>query len=184
MSCPKAGRFTLNKSLAVRKHRSSAVVRQILSLPSSNLARRSSHQHWNSASAGPQSRPVLENQTTQARCRQRHFVRVDRQNAICRRYPVGTFREDRARRSRLPRDLTEPSRFPQNRKPWFSGLDEIERRDSVRPRHRESGEQDLFRSRLDQIIGPKHAPVKLPRTINWRFHLSRSTRHQSASEVM
>ena len=31
------------------------------------------------------------------------------------------------------------------------------------------GEQDLFRSRLDQIIDMKHALVKLARTIDWRF---------------
>jgi hypothetical protein len=34
---------------------------------------------------------------------------------------------------------------------------------------RESGEQDLFRSRLDQIIDTEHAPVKLARTIDWGF---------------
>jgi hypothetical protein len=34
---------------------------------------------------------------------------------------------------------------------------------------RESGEQDLFRSRLDQIIDMNHALVKLARTIDWRF---------------
>ena len=40
----------------------------------------------------------------------------------------------------------------------------------MRPRERrESGEQDLFRSRLDQIIDTKHALVKLARTIDWRF---------------
>ena len=40
----------------------------------------------------------------------------------------------------------------------------------MRPRERrESGEQDLFRSRLDQIIDTKHALVKLARTINWGF---------------
>jgi len=40
----------------------------------------------------------------------------------------------------------------------------------MRPRERrESGEQDLFRSRLDQIIDMKHALVKLARTIDWRF---------------
>jgi transposase, IS5 family len=37
----------------------------------------------------------------------------------------------------------------------------------MRPRERrESCEQNLFRSRLDQIMG--HAPVKV-RTIDWRF---------------
>ncbi|MGB8364972.1 MAG: IS5 family transposase [Rhizomicrobium sp.] len=40
----------------------------------------------------------------------------------------------------------------------------------MRPRERrESGKQDLFRSRLDQIIDMKHALVKLAQTIDWRF---------------
>src|SRR5712672_701163 len=40
----------------------------------------------------------------------------------------------------------------------------------MRPRERrETGEQDLFRSRLDQIIDMKHALVKLARSIDWRF---------------
>ena len=40
----------------------------------------------------------------------------------------------------------------------------------MRPRERrESGEQDLFRARLDQIIDMNHALVKLARTIDWRF---------------
>jgi hypothetical protein len=34
---------------------------------------------------------------------------------------------------------------------------------------RESGKQDLFRSRLDQIIDMNHALVKLARAIDWRF---------------
>src|SRR3981081_816549 len=39
----------------------------------------------------------------------------------------------------------------------------------MRPRERrESGEQDLFRSRLDQVINMDHALVKLARTIDWR----------------
>ena len=33
----------------------------------------------------------------------------------------------------------------------------------------ETGEQDLFRSRLDQIIDRTHALVKLSRAIDWRF---------------
>jgi hypothetical protein len=42
--------------------------------------------------------------------------------------------------------------------------------DSMRPRERrESGEQDLFRSRLDQVIDMDHALVKLARTIDWGF---------------
>jgi IS5 family transposase len=39
----------------------------------------------------------------------------------------------------------------------------------MRPRERrEAGEQDLFRSQLDQIIDTKHALVKLSRAIDWR----------------
>src|SRR5205809_7687907 len=40
----------------------------------------------------------------------------------------------------------------------------------MKPRERrETGEQDLFRSRLDQIIDMRHALVKLARAIGWRF---------------
>src|SRR5262249_60627833 len=40
---------------------------------------------------------------------------------------------------------------------------------AMRPRERrETSEQDLFRSRLDQIIDMNHALVKLARTIDWR----------------
>ncbi len=40
----------------------------------------------------------------------------------------------------------------------------------MRPRERrETGEQDLFRSRLDQIIDMKHALVTLARTVDWGF---------------
>ncbi len=40
----------------------------------------------------------------------------------------------------------------------------------MRPKERrESGEQDLFRSRLDQIIDLEHALVKLARAIDWQF---------------
>ena len=40
----------------------------------------------------------------------------------------------------------------------------------MRPRERRlSGEQDLFRSRLDQIIDMKHSLVKLAHAIDWRF---------------
>jgi len=42
------------------------------------------------------------------------------------------------------------------------GLDAITRTAGQR-------EQDLFRSRLDQIIDMDHALVKLARTIDWRF---------------
>src|SRR6202047_730369 len=41
---------------------------------------------------------------------------------------------------------------------------------SMRPRERrEGGEQDLFRSRLDQVINMDHALVKRARTIDWGF---------------
>jgi IS5 family transposase len=40
----------------------------------------------------------------------------------------------------------------------------------MRPKERrETGEQDLFRSRLDQIIDLDHALVKLAKAIDWRF---------------
>jgi hypothetical protein len=40
----------------------------------------------------------------------------------------------------------------------------------MRPRERrETGEQDLFRSRLDQIIDINHPLVRLARTVDWRF---------------
>ncbi|MEY9181283.1 hypothetical protein ABIG06_001565 [Bradyrhizobium sp. USDA 326] len=40
----------------------------------------------------------------------------------------------------------------------------------MRPRERsETGEQDLFRSRLDQIIDMKHPLRALGRTVDWRF---------------
>ena len=40
----------------------------------------------------------------------------------------------------------------------------------MRPRERrETSEQELFRSRLDQIIDMKHALVKLGQAIDWRF---------------
>lgn len=37
------------------------------------------------------------------------------------------------------------------------------------PERRETGEQDLFRSRLDQIIDLKHPLVALGRTVDWEF---------------
>jgi hypothetical protein len=44
----------------------------------------------------------------------------------------------------------------------------------MKPRERrETGEQDLFRSRLDQIIDMNHALAKLARTIDWGFLESR-----------
>jgi IS5 family transposase len=40
----------------------------------------------------------------------------------------------------------------------------------MRPKERrETGDGDLFRSRLDQIIDLKHALVKLAQAIDWRF---------------
>src|SRR6476646_10879519 len=40
----------------------------------------------------------------------------------------------------------------------------------MRPRERrETGEQDLFRSRLDQIIDMDHPLAKLARTVDWGF---------------
>jgi hypothetical protein len=43
-------------------------------------------------------------------------------------------------------------------------------RGEMRPRERrETGEQDLFRSRLDQIIDINHPLVRLARTVDWRF---------------
>jgi IS5 family transposase len=40
----------------------------------------------------------------------------------------------------------------------------------MRPRERrETGRQDLFRSRLDQIIDLDHAVAKLARVIDWGF---------------
>jgi hypothetical protein len=47
------------------------------------------------------------------------------------------------------------------------------------PERRETGEQDLFRSRLDQIIDLKHPLVALGRTVDWgswNGSLGRSTR--------
>src|SRR3981189_1285463 len=38
-----------------------------------------------------------------------------------------------------------------------------------RRERRETGEQDLFRSRLDQIIDMKHPLVALARTVDWGF---------------
>jgi transposase, IS5 family len=41
---------------------------------------------------------------------------------------------------------------------------------SVRPKERrESGQTDLFRARLDQIVDLEHPLAKLARTIDWRF---------------
>ena len=40
----------------------------------------------------------------------------------------------------------------------------------MRPNERrETGDQDLFRSRLDQIVDMDHALVKLAGSIDWRF---------------
>lgn len=46
-----------------------------------------------------------------------------------------------------------------------------------RPRERrETGEQDLFRSRLDQIINMKHELVRLAQAIDWPVLEARSVR--------
>ena len=34
---------------------------------------------------------------------------------------------------------------------------------------RDSGQTDMFRGRLDQIVDPRHALAKLGRRIDWRF---------------
>jgi transposase, IS5 family len=40
----------------------------------------------------------------------------------------------------------------------------------MKPRERrETGAQDMFRSRLDQIINLKHALVTLSKTVSWSF---------------
>ena len=40
----------------------------------------------------------------------------------------------------------------------------------MKPRERrETGAQDLFRARLDQIINLEHDLAKLARSISWRF---------------
>jgi len=42
--------------------------------------------------------------------------------------------------------------------------------DSMRPKERrDSGQNDLFRARLDQIVARDHALAKLGRAIDWRF---------------
>jgi hypothetical protein len=42
--------------------------------------------------------------------------------------------------------------------------------DEMRPRERrETGERDLFRSRLDQVSDMNHPLVQLARTVDWRF---------------
>jgi hypothetical protein len=42
--------------------------------------------------------------------------------------------------------------------------------DSMRPRERrDSGQNDLFKARLDQIVDLNHPLAKLARTVDWRF---------------
>jgi transposase, IS5 family len=54
----------------------------------------------------------------------------------------------------------------------------------MRPRERrETSEQDLFRSRLDQIIDMNHALGKLARAIDWRFLEESSERSTPTSRV-
>src|SRR5215831_9694712 len=62
-------------------------------------------------------------------------------------------------------------RIPSNHKPCFFSLELMQRGNfAMRPRERrETSEQDLFRSRLDQITDMKHALVKLGQAIDWRF---------------
>ena len=51
----------------------------------------------------------------------------------------------------------------------------------MRPRERqETGQTDLFRARLDQILDPTHALVRLARTIDWRFLEERLGAYPSA----
>ncbi|TFV26495.1 hypothetical protein E4K64_38385, partial [Bradyrhizobium frederickii] len=41
---------------------------------------------------------------------------------------------------------------------------------AMRPKaRRESGQNDLFKARLDQIVDPDHALVRLSGSIDWRF---------------
>ena len=47
----------------------------------------------------------------------------------------------------------------------------------MRPRERrDSGQNDLFKARLDQIVDTDHALAKLGRAIDWRFSRSGSAR--------
>jgi len=40
----------------------------------------------------------------------------------------------------------------------------------MRPNERrDSGQQDLLRSRLDQIVDPRHPLVQLARSLDWQF---------------
>ena len=44
----------------------------------------------------------------------------------------------------------------------------------MRPKERrETGQTDLFKARLDQIVDPQHPLVKLAAVIDWRFLESR-----------
>ena len=52
----------------------------------------------------------------------------------------------------------------------------------MRPKERrETGQTDLLRSRLDQIIDMEHPLVKLARTIDWRSWRSGSARFTRTS---
>ena len=52
----------------------------------------------------------------------------------------------------------------------------------MKPRERrETGAQDLFRSRLDQIINLKHALVTLSKTVSWSFIGKRPASHALSS---
>jgi hypothetical protein len=49
--------------------------------------------------------------------------------------------------------------------------------DSMQPRERrDSGQSDLFKARLDQIVDLNHPLAKLARTVDWRFLEERSAR--------
>ncbi len=55
----------------------------------------------------------------------------------------------------------------------------------MRPKERrESGEQDLFRARLEQIIDLEHALVKLAQVIDWRFLEEKFGRSTPTSRVI
>jgi hypothetical protein len=55
---------------------------------------------------------------------------------------------------------------------------------AMRPRERqESGKQDLFRSRLDQIIDMNHALVKLARAIEVRGGIQRQARPAATADA-
>jgi hypothetical protein len=61
-------------------------------------------------------------------------------------------------------------RFPARVKRDSRAMKDSPEDHAMKPRERrETGAQDLFRSRLDQIIDMKHELVRLAQTISWRF---------------